>query len=355
MVRFGVVGCGVIHGTHCDALQRIDGAKLTAVHDILPERTRAASEKYGVVGVDSLEELFDHVDVVNVCVPSGLHSEIAVRAAQAGKHVLSEKPIEINLANAQAMVAAAKKAGVKLGTISQHRFAKDMQRLQQAAQGGELGRLLVGDMTVKWYRTQAYYDSGDWRGTWALDGGGCLMNQGVHYVDMIQWIMGGVKSVQAITKTTSHDIEVEDHAMALVEYKNGAIGVLEGSTCCFPGFSERVEVHGTCGSVVLEGDKIKHWEIDPNAANDPSPYGRGVTAQPTPKDDLYGENSTEGSGAADPTAIWMEQHRLQIEDFARAVADDREPFITGEMALEPLKVILAIYESSRRGGERVEV
>ena len=211
--------------------------------------------------------------------------------------------------------------------------------------------MLAGDASVKWFRTQAYYDSGDWRGTWALDGGGCLMNQGIHTVDMIQWAMGGVRAVQAMVRTSGHAIEVEDQANVLVEYRNGAIGTIQASTVAYPGFAERLEVHGEHGSVVVEGDRTKLWRVDPERAK-LGKYGGGVMGQPTPNVHLAGAAEwTED----DPTALWGEQHRLQIEDFARAVMEDREPFVTGEMALEPLKIVLAVYESARRGGVRVEV
>jgi UDP-N-acetyl-2-amino-2-deoxyglucuronate dehydrogenase len=353
-VRFGLIGCGAIHGTHAQALANIEGAKLEALYDTDHEKACAAAEKLGVPVKKSLGKLFDSVDAVCLCVPSGLHSKIGIQAAKAGKHVVCEKPIDVSLKAAQSLVETARSAGVKLTVISQHRFANDIRRLRETVQTGGLGKLIEGDAYIKWYRTQAYYDSAAWRGTWALDGGGCLMNQGVHYVDMIQWIMGGVKSVQAMTRTVAHSIEVEDVAASLVEFKNGAIGVIQGSTSFFPGLAERLEVHGTYGSVVLEGDRSKVWQIDPDAANDGSPYGRGVSAQPTPNVHSHGQSASAG-GASDPSALWTEQHRLQLEDFTRAVQDEREPFISGEEALEPLKVILAIYRSAKRNGARVEV
>jgi UDP-N-acetyl-2-amino-2-deoxyglucuronate dehydrogenase len=354
MVRVGVVGCGAIHTTQCEAFQKIEGAKLTAVYDVVPERAAKAADRFSTVAAKSLADFLNRVDAVSVCVPSGLHAKVAVKAAKAGKHVVSEKPIDVTFSQAESMVRACREAGVKLAVISQHRFAKDMRRMREAAQNGDFGRLVQGDMYNKWYRTQAYYDSGDWRGTWKLDGGGCLMNQGIHYVDMLQWIMGGVKSVRALIRTATHDIEVEDTAIALLEYKNGAVGVIQGSTSIYPGLSERIEIHGDCGSAIIEGDKIKLWKVDPNAPKDPSPYGGGVMQQPTPKESLVGE-PLDNSGANDPTALWGEQHRLQLEDFVRAIEDDREPFITGEDALEPLKIILAIYRSGRRNGSAVAV
>lgn len=348
-LRFGIAGCGKIFSTHADALQNIEGAKLGAVYDIDPAISCKAGERYGVPAPRSWDEFLSLVDVVIVATPSGLHGEVGVAAARAGKHVVTEKPIEITFEKASRLVEACRAAGVKLACISQHRFSREMRRLHDAAQSGGLGRLLQGDATIKWYRTQEYYDSGDWRGTYALDGGGCLMNQGVHYVDMVQWVMGGVRAVQAMCRTLNHDIEVEDTAMALVEYRNGALGVIRGSTCCFPEMAERIEVNGSHGSVVLERDRVRLWHVDPVAATQ-GQYGGGVMMQPAPAATI--RVAEEGD---DPTAKWGEQHRLQLEDFARAVRDDREPFLTGEMALEPLKVILAIYESSRRGGARVEI
>ena len=352
MVRFGVIGCGAIHSVHCQALQNIEEAILTAVFDVVSERVETAASRFGVVAAGSLDELFGLVDAVCVCVPSGNHAAVGILAAKAGKHVLVEKPIDVSLDAATALIEACEENGVKLGTISQHRFSESVRKLRDAAQSGAFGKLLEGDAYIKWYRTQAYYDSGDWRGTWKLDGGGCLINQGVHYIDMIQWIMGGVHSVQAQVRTAAHDIEVEDIATALVEYKNGAIGVIQGSTSFYPGLAERLEVHGQYGSVILEGDKPKLWKIDAVAAAE-GLYGGGVLMQPTPSLHLHDQEDVVANAASDPTAVWGEQHRLQIADFAQAIIEDREPVMTGRMALEPLKVILAIYESGRRDGARV--
>jgi predicted dehydrogenase len=350
-VRFGVIGCGKIHSTHCDALQAIDAAQLTAVYDTDRGAACAASDRYGVPAPDTLDAFLGLVDAVAVCVPSGLHAEVGIPCAEAGKHVLVEKPIDVSVAAAQSLVAACRSSNVLLGSVSQHRFAKPIQRLKAAVESGELGSPIEGSAYVKWHRTQAYYDSGDWRGTYRLDGGGCLMNQGIHTVDMIQWIMGGIRAVQALTRTFAHEIEVEDTAMALVEYANGAVGVIQGSTCSYPGFAERLEVHGRYGSVVIEGDKTKLWEVDPELA-DEGLYGGGVMMQPTPNRHGWGAASGD---ADDLSTTWGEQHRLQLEDFALAILEHRDPFITGEMGIEPLRVILAIYESAREGGRWISV
>lgn len=355
-VRFGIVGCGAIFKTHAEALKNIPQAKLAAVYDRVFDKSYAAAELHGAYQANSLPDLFDHSDAVIVCTPSGVHAEIGIQAAQAGKHVVVEKPIDTTLAKAQALVEACERAGVKLTTISQHRFSTAIQKTRTAAQSGELGHLLAGDAYIKWYRTQAYYDSGEWRGTWEMDGGGCLINQGVHMIDMIQWIMGGVKSVQAQVRTSAHQIEVEDIAQALVEYRNGAIGIIYGSTSFYPGLAERLEVHGKHGSVILEGDRIKMWKADPVAAAE-GLYGGGVMMQPTPNQHTADQNESELIQASneDPSGKWGEQHRLQLEDFTQAILEDREPFLTGKASLEPLKIIMAIYESAREGGRRVEI
>ncbi|MFI5386887.1 MAG: Gfo/Idh/MocA family protein [Fimbriimonadales bacterium] len=353
-LKFGIIGCGAIHGTHADALGGIEGAEVAGFYDIVQEKSCTAADKYGALAAKNLEELFDHVDAVCLCVPSGDHANVGIEAAKAGKHVVCEKPIDVTLRAAKSLIEACDKAGVTLTVISQHRFAKDIRQVREAAQSGALGPLIAGDMYNKWFRTQAYYDSGDWRGTWKLDGGGCLMNQGVHYVDMLQWIMGGVKAVQAQTRTVSHErIEVEDIANAMLEFENGAVGVIQASTAYYPGLAERLEIHGKWGTAIIEGDRLKVWEVDEKAAEE-GLYGRGIQKQPTPNVHTHGDK-TDGTGAADPSAIWTEQHRRQLDDFTQAVLNKRQPFITGPQALEPLKVILAVYESARRNGERVEL
>jgi predicted dehydrogenase len=305
-------------------------------------------ETYAVPVASDWSEFLAAVDAIIVATPSGLHAKIGIEAARAGKHVLVEKPIDVGLEAATRLVETCEEQGVTLGCISQHRFASSIQELRDSIARGDFGKLLIGDAAIKWNRTQEYYDSGDWRGTYALDGGGCLMNQGVHYVDMIQWLMGGVRSVRAICRTINHAIEVEDVAMAIVEYRNGAIGSIRATTCCYPELAERLEVHGTFGSAILERDRIKLWHVDPESATK-GQYGGGVMMQPAPAAkiaDVFEE---------DVTMQWGEQHRLQIADFVEAIQSHRAPAITGRDALEPLKIILAIYESSRRGCVEVEI
>jgi UDP-N-acetyl-2-amino-2-deoxyglucuronate dehydrogenase len=350
-VRIGIVGCGAIAPTHAEAISRIPEASISGFYDVVEEKAACLAERFQSKAASSLEGLFGASDAIAICVPSGAHAEIGIQAALSGNHVLVEKPIDVSLEQADRLVQECRRTGVKLSVISQHRFAPDIRRAKDALDAGEFGQPIQGDAYIKWFRTQAYYDSGGWRGTWELDGGGCLINQGIHYIDMIQWIMGGVKAVTAICRTAAHEIEVEDVAAALIEYKNGAIGVIQGSTSFFPGFAERLEIHGTVGSAMIEGDDLRAWEI--RTEDDGSPYGRGVQSQPTPNLRLSSQEPVSPL-ALTPAERWIEQHRLQIDDFVQSIVHDREPFITGEDALEPLRVVLAIYESSRRR-ERVEI
>ncbi len=347
-IRFGVIGCGAIHKNHCDAINELPGAELTAVCDTDPLKAQKAAQEHGGRAFMDLEQMWSHVDAVTICLPSGMHAEVGIQAAQQGKHVLTEKPIDIQYGAAMRLVEACESAGVVNGCISQHRFAPDIQRLRSAVQEGEFGRILHADMINKWHRTQEYYDSGDWRGTWALDGGGCLMNQGVHYVDMLQWIMGGIEAVTALTRTQARSIEVEDTAVALVEFSSGAVGTINASTVCYPGLQERIEVHGECGSAIIEGDRFKLWKVDEEGAK-AGAYGDGVLSQPAPNVSVSNEGPEEGGSQI----IWGDQHRMQIADFVEAVQQGRPPFITMRDALQPLRTILAIYESGRRGGQRV--
>jgi len=330
-VRFGIVGCGVIGPTHAEAIKNIDIAELKAVCDIVPERAKALGEKYGVEWYTDYDKMLARpdIDVINVCVPSGLHSDLGVKAAKAGKHVLVEKPIDITLEKADALIEISQKMGVKLSVISQHRFDKGIKELKSAIDSGKLGRLVMADAYVKWWRTQEYYDSAGWRGTWALDGGGALMNQSVHFVDQLLYLAGPVKEITAYCGTLAHRIEVEDVATAIIKYKNGALGVIQGSTACYPGFKERLEFHGTNGSIIVEGPFVKEWMI-------------------------MGEEKKEfaaggDSGASDPRAIFILGHTAQIRDMAEAVLYNRTPSITGEDGRRAIQFILAVYESSRIG------
>jgi UDP-N-acetyl-2-amino-2-deoxyglucuronate dehydrogenase len=339
---FGIVGCGVIAPFHARSIADLPNAELRAVMDVVPEKARERAAEFGAEAYTDLDALLARpdIDVVCVCVPSGLHAEIGVRAARAGKHVLVEKPIDISLAAADRLIEACHEFNVKLATISQHRFGPGMVRVREALEAGRFGRLILGDAIIKWYRTQGYYDSGDWRGTWALDGGGALMNQGVHYIDQLGWIMGPVRSVYARAATAAHQIEVEDIALAILTFENGALGTIQGSTAVYPGLPERLEITGTEGTAIVEAGQIKVWEFK-DEKGEANPYGNKVQSSAAPAP----------TGSADPAAIPIAGHRAQIADLLDAIAGDRPPAITGEDARRPLEIILAIYESARTGRE----
>jgi predicted dehydrogenase len=339
----GIVGCGVIAPFHARSAAALPNAELRAVMDIVPEAAQKRAEEFGAEAYTDLDAMLarDDIDIICVCVPSGLHAEIGIRAAQARKHVLVEKPIDITLDAADRLIEACHEYNVKLGVISQHRFGPGMVQLREALTGGRFGKLILGDAIIKWYRSQAYYDSGDWRGTWALDGGGALMNQGVHYIDQLQWMMGPVKSIYARAATSAHTIEVEDIAIAILNFENGAIGTIEGSTAVYPGLPERLEITGTEGTVVIESGKVKVWEFK-DEKGEAGAYGTKVK---------YDDSGPAATGSADPSAIPSAGHQTQLADLIAAIEGDGSPAISGEDARRPLEIILAIYESARTGRE----
>jgi UDP-N-acetyl-2-amino-2-deoxyglucuronate dehydrogenase len=336
---FGIVGCGVIAPFHARAIAELSNARLVGVADAHAERARDLASDFDVepLDIDALLKRRD-IDVVCVCVPSGQHAKIGGRVAAAGKHVVVEKPIEITLEAADRLIDACRAGSVTLSVISQHRWDPGVQALKQLANSGSLGRLILGDAIVKWYRTQAYYDSSDWRGTWNLDGGGALMNQGVHYVDLLQWVMGPVESVFARTRTAAHErMEVEDIAVAVLSFASGAVGLLECSTAVYPGLSERLEISGTEGTAIIEAGRLKVRELK-GEKGETAPYG--------------GRVEPSGNGQDDVTDIVpYAGHREQLRELLDAIDAGRRPAIDGEEARKPLEIILAAYASARAGRE----
>lgn len=338
-VGFGIIGCGNIAPIHADSIAEVDGARLIAVADVVEENAREFGKKYDVEAYGDIPSLLERDDIlaVSICVPSGLRAEVAEQCAASGKHILAEKPLEVTTEKIDRIIAAVDKAGVKLGCVFQNRFADGPAYVRQALDEGRFGKLVMGDAYIKWYRSQEYYDSGAWRGTWKLDGGGCLMNQGIHQIDLLTWFMGPVKRVQARTDLVAHTgIEVEDVAVALLEFENGAFGVIEGSTAIWPGHPARVEVHGTEGSVVLEDGELHHWQFRSESEMDETIHA------------FLGKDADLGSGASDPMAnLKNEGHRRQIEDFVGAIQDNREPSIDGREGRRAVALIEAIYRSAK--------
>lgn len=355
-LQFALVGCGSIASTHADALAALPDVHLAACCDIVPEQAAAFAQKYGLRALPFADVLNDPaIEAVTVCVPSGLHAEIGTQALSAGKHVILEKPMDISLAACDRLLAAAKDARRTLAVISQHRFDPATLRVKQAVERGELGALIMIDACIPWYRPQDYYDSGDWRGTYALDGGGALMNQGVHTVDLMRWICGPVQTVYAQTRTAAHArIEVEDVACATLTFANGAIGTLTASTALYPGFAARLAVHGTRGSAVIEGDTLNMLAVqgqDALVGSDANVHALQIATGGTKAatEGKARDALTPASAASDPAAVWGEAHRAQLADFVHCCRTGQTPVVDGAGARAAVEIVLAVYESARTG------
>jgi UDP-N-acetyl-2-amino-2-deoxyglucuronate dehydrogenase len=340
-IGIAIVGSGMISEIHADAIRKVPGARVVG----FCSRTRAAAEaraaQFGGVACTRVEELVANpdVDAVSICTPSGVHMEPAIIAANAKKHVMVEKPIEITLERTDAIIDACKRNGVKLGGIFPRRFLASSQLLKEAIAAQRFGAISLADVYIKWYRTQQYYAEGGWRGTQQYDGGGALMNQGIHGVDLLQWLMGGVETVTAFTATRAHTgIEVEDVAVASLRFRSGALGVIEASTGSWPGDRLRVEISGSDGSAVLEDSTIRTWMFRQTAPEDES-----VRARFAPREGL------SSGGAIDPRAMDGEGHRQQFEDFVAAIREERAPRIDGAEARSAVAIVTAIYLSAREG------
>ncbi|MBM79305.1 MAG: oxidoreductase [Planctomycetaceae bacterium] len=342
---FGLVGCGMISNFHAMAIEHIRGAKVAACYDTIGPAAERFAEKVGCTPYTDLDAMLadPNVDIVSVCTPSGAHMDPAVKAANAGKHVVVEKPLEITLKRCDKIIDACRKNKVKLCTILPSRFSPANIALKQAIDQGRFGQLTLGDTYVKWWRSQEYYDSGGWRGTWALDGGGSYMNQAIHNVDLLYWFMGEVADVTGHTATLAHTgIEVEDVGVATVRFANGALGVLEATTSAFPGLLKKTEIHGTTGSVIVEQDDVLLWEFAKNRKSDDK-----IRAKFAKKEGCTG-------GASDPSAISYQGHMDQLKDFLKAIDTGGDPLVDGEEGRKSVEIILAIYKAAW-SGKRVEL
>jgi UDP-N-acetyl-2-amino-2-deoxyglucuronate dehydrogenase len=327
----GIAGAGVIGAVHAEAVGLVPGAALAAVTDVDPGRAKSLAATWDCAAEPDLASLLarDDVDVVVVCVPSGLHAEVGIQAAAAGKHVVVEKPIEVTLAAADRLIAAARANDVLVTVISQHRFDAGLQELRRLLDRGALGSLLLGEASTKWYRTQGYYESATWRGTWELDGGS-LMNQGIHYLDLLLWAMGPAAEVTAICATQAHRVEVEDTTIALVRFASGAVGTVLSSTAAYPGFDQRLEITGTNGTVIVSNGEITGRALVSDSAAAPPPTS-AISAAASP-------------GSMDPSS-----HAAQLAEFLAAIDNGHQPAVTAASARETLQVICAVYESARTG------
>src|SRR6266496_320226 len=300
--------------------------------DVASEKALELAKKYSVTPYQDAQEMFarEQLDIVNICTPSGMHSEHAIQAMRAGYHVIVEKPMEITSAKIDEMLHVQQETGRKLTVISQHRFDPATQQVRKLIEEQALGRLVLGNASIPWWRSQKYYDSGAWRGTWELDGGGVLMNQSIHSIDLLQWLMGPVKSIYAYTDTLVHRMDTEDVAVAVLRFENGALGTISATTGAYPGTGTRIELHGDKGSAVIEDDRLSYLHL----AQDDREL-RAPTAPAGP------------SAAQNPATLAIRSHALQIEDMIRAIRENGAPLVDGYAARHPVEIILGIYESAR--------
>lgn len=329
-IGFGIIGTGAIAGKHADAIRELDNGELIAMCSSNPERARSAASKFKIKTYFDIRGFLKHpgLDIVCVCTASGQHVEPVLQAANAGKHVIVEKPIEINLDRADQMIQTCLENRVKLGVIFQNRFNEDYLLVKKWVKDGLLGDLLMGNAYVNWFRSPTYYSESPWKGTLSGDGGGAFINQGIHTIDLLLDIMGEVSSVFAQVRTAVYPIEGEDIGAAVVNFRNGALGNITASTALYPGYPERLEMYGKNGSVILEAGKIIHHHI------------KGL-------EQSHPQKTVEGSGFSDPMAIGHQLHLAQFRDFIDAVKNDREPIVNGHAARKSLELILGIYESSK--------
>jgi len=341
-VGFAIVGCGVIGPWHAKAIELASRAELIALCDVeLDKAEKLAAEHGGVPGYKNYKTMLKKepdIDCVCVCVPSGLHWRIAVDAAKAGRHVLSEKPLDVTLHHMDAMIDTCAKQKVKLGCIFQRRTKPLTRTVKKVIDGGKLGKLVLADAYLKYYRSPAYYKSAGWRGTWELDGGGALMNQGVHGIDQLLYIMGDVDTVTAHAAPLVRDIPVEDTAVAILQYKCGAFGVIEGTTSVTPGMATRTEIHGENGTIIFDDSRLIKFAVARKRADIAKDRKLAV---PEPK--------VSKTTASDPKALSVRGHMIQVADMAQAILKDRPPMVPGTEARKAVELIIAIYKSARTG------
>lgn len=331
-VRFGLIGCGRVSPRHVQSVQELPDTRLVAVTDVIEPRAQRYARETGAVAYTDYRRMLERtdIDVVTICTPSGLHASMAIDALEAGKHVLCEKPMALSLADADRMIAAARATGRKLCIVLQNRYNPPMQDLRHALDTGKLGRLLLGNATVRWFRPQEYYEDG-WHGTLAMDGG-AIMNQSIHHVDALQWLMGDPLSVFAYTGTLAHRMEAEDAGVAAIRFKNGALGSVEGSTLTYPENLEgSVAVFGERGSIKIGGTALNRkvfWKIE---------------------GELEHEREILTREQVDPPSVYGFSHKTVVAKLVQAVQADLEPETNGPVGRKSVALVLAMYESARTG------
>jgi UDP-N-acetyl-2-amino-2-deoxyglucuronate dehydrogenase len=336
-VHVGLIGGGNITETHARAARAIPGVQIAAVYGTNGEKVAKLCREHGGTPYQDFDAFLKHrpMELVILGSPSGLHATQGIAAARSGLHVLTEKPLEINTARADTLIETAKRCGVKLGVIFQDRMKPHIRQLKSWVDQGMLGRILFVDARVKWYRPPEYYTSSRWRGTLALDGGGALINQGVHTVDLLLWLFGDVVRVQGRTATLLHKIEAEDTASAILEFASGAMGTLQATTAAYPGYPRRVEVTGTEGTIILEHDRIV-------AADLKSVAGASAT--------LIGSGDDKNQSGSSATVGDFRGHQAVLEDFLAAIRENRAPACDGAEGRRSVALVEAIYRAAKNSG-----
>ena len=328
-----IVGCGSVSKVHLAALGQIPEARVCGVWSRSPETTKRCAAEYRVRAYESFQAVCDdpEVKIITLCTPPGFHVDQGLQAVAAGKHLIIETPLDVNYDKGKKLVAACREKGLKLALIYQNRYTKAAQQVKAAIDQGLLGKLILGDAYVKWYRSPEYYASADWRGSWEIEGGGSLITQAIHSIDLLQWFMGKVKSVSGTIKIATHQIQTEDLGAAVLEFENGALGVIESSTAIVPGFKERLEIHGQKGTIILEGGNIKEWKVE--GCNEAD----------------YVQPEKVSYGRTDSPAISFVNHQAQLAEIIRNISNGKEPEVNGEEGLKSLEIVLGIYQSSQKG------
>ncbi|MGB8457381.1 MAG: Gfo/Idh/MocA family oxidoreductase [Candidatus Acidiferrum sp.] len=337
-IHIGLIGGGNISETHARAARAIPGVEIAAIHGTNAEKIARLGREYGGTPYHDLYSFLDHrpMDLVMIGSPSGLHGEQGIAAAQLGLHVLTEKPIEISTARADALIAAAKESGVQLGVIFQDRTKPHIRQLKSWLDQGLLGKILFVDARVKWYRPPEYYANSRWRGTRAFDGGGALINQGVHTIDLLLWLLGDVVRVQARTTALLHKIEAEDTVVATFEFSSGALGIFHATTAAYPGYPRRVEISGTEGTVILEHDRIVAADLRSTSAPIESALAR-----------LFESAKDENQSASSATVSDFRGHQAFLEDFLAAIRQNRAPACDGLEGRRSIALIESIYQAAK--------
>jgi len=332
--NFGIIEAGLIADFHAKAIQSLPNARLAGICGTNQLRVKSLSEKYNCLAYSDCEALLgSDIDVVTIATPSGAHMEPAISAAEHGKHVICEKPLEISLERIDRMIEAHRKAGTSLGGIFNFRFHDTLKYIKEAVDSGRFGKITCASVFVPWWRPESYY-RGSWHGTMELDGGGAMMNQAIHMVDILQYLMGPVESLQAYSETLAHDIEAEDTATCILRFKNRALGMIYGTTASYPGQFRRLEITGTKGTVVQVENSFKVWQFA-----DQSDYDNEILAK-------FGKIEG-GGGVSDPAAIPYEPHALNIASFLNSLDSGNDFEISGTEARKAVEIVLGIYEAAR--------